>query len=212
LIFIPIFTLNINREMGKNNRFGKAEILSLNDQQKIMRQLKNAAHKLFFQIALNTAERWGAIRQLLVEDVYGDPARSIPKREITFRAPTRKANPDGNRTTRQVPINDSLAAALKQYKPPFGGYLFPSPDYDDRPISYQCADKFLRVAVAKAKLSHRGISTHSTRRTAITRLSEAGVGIMEIKQITGHKSVEVLIRYIEDNPARVRAALAVLSG
>ncbi len=198
--------------MAKNNRYGKAEILSLHDQQKILRVLKNATHKLFFQIALNTAERWGAIRQLLVEDVYANPSRSLPKREITFRAPTRKAAPDGSRQTRQVPINDSLAAALRSYKPPSYGYLFPSPDYDNRPVSYQSVDKFLREALSRAKLSHRGISTHSTRRTAITRLSEAGVGIMEIKQITGHKSLSALMGYIEDNPTRVRAALAVLSG
>lgn len=198
--------------MGKNNRYGKAEILSLEDQRKIKKELKNPAHKLFFSIALNTAERWGAIRQLRVEDCYGDPHRSIPRREITFRAPTRKADPDGTRTTRQVPINEDLSVALRAYKPPTSGYLFPSPEECDRPITRQAVDWFLRSAVAKAKLSHRGISTHSTRRTAITRLSESGTGIMEIKQITGHKSLSALMGYIEDNPARVRAALAVLSG
>lgn len=198
--------------MGKNNRYGKAEILSLEDQRKIKKELKNPAHKLFFAIALNTAERWGAIRQLRVEDCYADPYHSIPKREITFRAPTRKAAPDGSRTTRQVPVNEDLALALKVYKPKGEGYLFPSPTKGDRPICRQAVDWFLRTAVAKAKLSHRGISTHSTRRTAITRLSESGTGIMEIKQITGHKSLSALMGYIEDNPGRVRAALSVLSG
>jgi integrase/recombinase XerD len=196
--------------MGKNNRFGQAEILGLKDIQKLKRAFLSEAHKLFFAIALNTAERWGAIRSLRVEDIYADPVRRIPKDIVTFRASTRKANPDGSRTTRQVFVNEDLARALRAFAPPISGYLFPSPNNPNAPITFQAVDQFLRAAVERAGLSGRGISTHSTRRTAITRLYEKGIGLMEIKNITGHKSIAALIRYVENNPNRTKAALELL--
>lgn len=196
--------------MGKNNRFGQAEILSVKDIQKIKRALVSDSHKLMFAIAIHTAERWGAIRQLRVEDVYADPVRSIPHKLVTFRASTRKAAPDGSRTTRQVFVNADLAIALRSYKPNCSGYLFPSPINEDRSVSPQAVDQFLREAVERAGLGDRGISTHSTRRTAITRLYEAGIGLFELKAITGHKSIAALLRYIEYNPNRTKAALELL--
>ncbi|MBC7879950.1 MAG: tyrosine-type recombinase/integrase [Anaerolineae bacterium] len=40
-------------------------------------------------------------------------------------------------------------------------------------------------------------STHSLRRTAITRLHAVGVGLRTIQRISGHRSLAALQRYIE---------------
>ncbi|MCU0534226.1 MAG: hypothetical protein MUD14_10065 [Hydrococcus sp. Prado102] len=129
--------------MGKICRHGQAEILSARDIQKIKRALVSPSHQLMFAIALHTAERWGAIRQLKVEDVYADPVRSVPHKLVTFRASTRKAAPDGSRATRQVFVNGDLAFSLRAYRPPTRGYLFPSPQKEG-PVSPQAVDQFLR--------------------------------------------------------------------
>lgn len=189
---------------------GKAEILNDLDERKIYKNIEESRYKLFWIIATLTGERWGAIRQLRVTDCYKDPARSIPQTHITFRAASRKASPTGVRSTRQIPLNDRLLRELQAYRPPMSGYLFPSPSKDGEPICSRECDRFFRLAVLKAKLLGKGYSTHSTRRTFITKLHAAGVDLRVIKEITGHQSLQVLSGYIDVSPDRVKSAIALL--
>lgn len=50
-------------------------------------------------------------------------------------------------------------------------------------------------------------SSHSGRRSLITRLSESGIDIYSISKIAGHKSIETTARYVNDNPERLRKIL-----
>lgn len=195
----------------KVNRHGQAAILSPSDTAKIRRQLSNDAHRLFFDIARFTGERWGAIAQLQVGDVYADPVLCLPHEVITFRAATRKADPSGKRATRQVPIHPDLRDLLLAYTPPLEGsaWLFPSPA-SEGPVSFSAADKWLRAAIRGAGLEGKGFSTHSTRRTLITRLANNGVAIRVIQAITGHRDLKTLARYIEVTPDQISAALGAL--
>lgn len=194
----------------KNNRNGKAEILNDLDLVKLYKAIKGPRYKLFFLIAELTGERWGAIRQLQIADIYKDAARSIPQTHITFRAATRKASPSGLRKTRQVPIHDRLRRELQAYRPPLSGYLFPSPVREGEPICSRECDRFFKRALTRCKLDDRGFSTHSTRRTFITKLHEKGVDIRVIKEITGHQSLAVLSGYIDVSPDRVKSAIELL--
>jgi integrase/recombinase XerD len=195
----------------KSNRHGQAAILSDVDYTKIRRHLKSDTHKLFFDIAKWTGERWGAIAQLQVGDVYSDPVLSLPHEQITFRASTRKASPKGERSTRQVPVHPQLRDVLMAYNPAIqpSAYLFPSP-LGEQPITFSAADKWFRAAVAQAGLRHKGFSTHSTRRTLITNLSQKGIGLKVIQAVTGHRDLKSLLRYIEVSPEQVKEAIAVL--
>nr|MCC5640549.1 site-specific integrase [Nostoc sp. CHAB 5844] len=90
----------------KNNRNGQAAILTETDYSKIRRHIKSQKYKLLFDLAWYTGERWGALVQLSVEDVYNSDG--TPREYINFRARTRKASPDGKRKTRQVPVHPVL--------------------------------------------------------------------------------------------------------
>lgn len=196
--------------MPKNNRSGQAAILTESDLQKIRRQLDNKTHRLFWDIARYTGERWGAITKLDVGDVYSDPHRGVPHADITFPAAIRKASPDGTRQTRQVPVHPSLQEILEAYKPPVDGWLFPSRTKPGEPMSFQAADDFLRRALEAAQIAHKGISSHSTRRSFITALYLRGVDLATLQKITGHRDLKSLQRYIEISPERVRRAIATL--
>ena len=197
--------------MAKNNRSGQAALLSESDISKIRRELVNKEHRLFWDVARYTGERWGAICQLQVFDVYSDPYKSKPHLDITFRAATRKAAPDGSRQTRQVPVHPSLKEILEAYKSPLDTiWLFPSKSRPGQHISFQAADDFFRKALEKAGLNHKGLSTHSTRRTFITNLYRKGVDLVTLQKITGHRDIKVLRQYIEVSPERVRAAISQL--
>lgn len=195
--------------VAKNNRSGQSAILSESDYARIRKQLINPAHRLIFDIARYTGERWGAIVQLAVRDVYDKPEFSLPRAEITFTAATRKANPDGKRSTRQVPVHPTLADLLCVYNPPLAGYLFVGQS-EGRHLTFSAADKALKRAIDHAALEGKGISTHSTRRTLITELSESGTDLKTMQAITGHKDSKSLLRYVEVSPDRVKGAIARL--
>ncbi|MEA5452951.1 tyrosine-type recombinase/integrase [Leptolyngbya sp. CCNP1308] len=55
-----------------------------------------------------------------------------------------------------------------------------------------------------------GISTHSFRRTALTNLSNAGVPLRVIQEISVHRSLASLQRYLEVSPEQKKAAIAAL--
>ena len=167
-------------------------------------------NRLLLDVARYTGERWGALIQLQVEDVFDD--NNKPRSWLTIRASTRKARPDGKRSTRQLPLHPQLKEILEGYQmqSPRSKWLFESPIRNGEHLTLRSADFMFRVAIDLAGLGHKGYSTHSTRRTFITRLYERGVDIHTIQRITGHSDLKSLIRYIDIDPARISKAIAVL--
>lgn len=192
----------------KVNRSGQGAIITEGDYQKIRRCIKEKKYKLLLDIAHYTGERWGAIVQLRVLDVFDQD--HTPREEITFRAVTRKADPNGNRHTRQVPIHPTLAEILEAAPIYSSDWLFPSRIIEGQHITLRAADLMFRAALAQAKLHTKGYCTHSTRRTFITRLWESGVDLHTIQLLTGHHDTKSLVRYIEANPERIKKAIALL--
>ncbi|MEM9448374.1 MAG: tyrosine-type recombinase/integrase [Cyanobacteria bacterium P01_E01_bin.6] len=198
--------------MAKSNRNGQAAILSDRDYAAIRNQLVSESHKLFFDIARWTGERWGAIASLRIGDCYFNHYDGTPRDTIVFRASTRKASPDGTRKTRECPIHPTLLDTLKRYRPDGNreDWLFPSKDNAGNHITFWGCDKWFRCAVDKAGLSSKGISTHSTRRTLITRLARKGIDVKTLAAITGHRDVKSLMRYVEVDAQTVNRAIATL--
>lgn len=185
---------------------GQAAIISDIDYAKIRKAL-DGRYKLLLDIARYTGERWGALVQIQRSDLWDDLGKV--RDAITFRAATRKASRSGQRITRQVPVHPTLKEILALYPVPNSQFLFKSKT-EDRPITLRAADLALRAAVAKVGLQHKGYSSHSTRRTFITRLYEKGVDLKTIQSITGHHDLKALVRYIEHDPARSERAIALL--
>jgi integrase/recombinase XerD len=70
------------------------------------------------------------------------------------------------------------------------------------------ADLILRKACDRLGLV--GVSTHSFRRTALTRMANAGVPLSVIQRISGHSSLATLQRYLEVNEAQVGEAISAI--
>ena len=193
----------------KVNGHGQAAIISDADYQKIRKSTRDKKYRLLLDIARYTGERWGALVQLSINDVYDNSWN--PRSSITFRARTRKAAPGGKHTTRQVPIHPSLMELLEAYRPPDAScWLFPSRIDFSSHITLKAADLMFRAAVEASSLAHKGYSTHSTRRTFITRLWESAVDLHTIQLLTGHSDTKSLVRYIEADPERIKKAIALI--
>lgn len=197
--------------MPKNNRSGQSTILSDGDYLTIKNHLANSKHKLIVDVAWWTGERLGAICKLPTSAVFD--VKGKPLDYITFPARTRKASPTGKRKTRQVPVHANLRGILREYwrlhHPDFNGYLFPGGDGSNA-LQFQSADDALRKALVKANMQFAGISSHSFRRSFITKLSRKGIAVSTIQKITGHADLKTLSRYIDVSDDQMREAISVL--
>ncbi len=97
---------------------------------------------------------------------------------------------------RLVPMSPRLLTALRnywrEYRPPT--YLFPGKDHDT-PLSGTTMQKAVKAAAREAGLS-TAISPHTLRHSFATGLLEAGVDLLTIGQLLGHKSFMTTMIYL----------------
>ncbi|NEP15460.1 MAG: site-specific integrase [Leptolyngbya sp. SIO4C1] len=179
--------------MPKSDRNGQAEIWTADQLEAVMAELAPNMRALF-SICRYTGCRISEARQLRAEDLVNDV--------VVFRKRTTK----GEAETREVAMHPKLRTVLREASLPVAGYLFAG--RKGQPITRQAADKALRLACDR--LGFTGFSTHSFRRTALTRLSDAGVPLRVVQEISGHRSLDVLRRYLEVKPEQIEDAISML--
>lgn len=176
--------------MPKNNRNGQSNIWSEDQFEQVIAELSPKMQCLL-SICYYTSCRISEALQLTAEDVVGD--------RLVFRRATTKT-----RKTREVKIHPKLLAVMEQVELPTSGYLFPGRGKRGH-LTRQAVDHALREACDYLDL--KGFSTHSSRRTAATRLNNAGVPLRVIQQIGGWSSLAALQRYLEVTPDQVEEAI-----
>lgn len=73
------------------------------------------------------------------------------------------------------------------------------------PMTAYSMARFLKTLYIEAGIP--GASSHSGRRTLITRLAERGVDLKAIAQIAGYTSIRTTAVYVESNPTRLARIL-----
>ncbi|MEH2283351.1 MAG: site-specific integrase [Nostoc sp.] len=194
--------------MAKINRKGKAAILTDGEYSKIRRQIRTEKYQLLLDLAWFTGERWGALVQVKVSDVYAEPGK--PKEDIVFPGIIRKHRPDGSSDTTEIPVHAILKESLERYKPQTNSeWLFPS-RCGTKPITWRNARNIFIAASNNAGFEVKGISTHSTRRSMINKLRKNGIAKEIIRSFTGHRDNKGLEPYFEIEMDERRAAIATL--
>lgn len=186
----------------KLNGYGRARVLSSSEIDKLFAWgLSSKRDQALFGICLHTGCRISEALAITVKDIQAG--------YITLK----KCVTKGKRRTRMIPINDSLQglleAYLREYKPK--SFLFPS-HYNAKTHQHMtraAADLILKTACQRVGLV--GVSTHSFRRTALTRMHNAGVPLRVIQEISGHSSLETLQRYLEVTDQQIVDAVKVIS-
>ena len=72
----------------------------------------------------------------------------------------------------------------------------------------QSYDRVLRRTLQE--LAIKGASSHSMRRSSLTKLADAGTPLRHIMEVSGHQSLDVLSRYLGCTPKQRRAAINAL--
>ena len=124
--------------------------------------------------------------------------------------------PEAKAGEREQPITPALAAALKQQQQmerEGEEWVFPTviPGQAKAGHRTNMARPFAR-AVARAKLDPDKVTPHTMRRTAITRLVKAGVDLPTIQRISGHKTLAMVLRYVNIHGDHIDAAINALDG
>ena len=85
------------------------------------------------------------------------------------------------------------------------GWVFPNPKSASGHYESMKAP-FRRAAVA-ASLDPRAVTPHTLRHTAITDLAETGAAVQTVREFSGHRTTEMVMRYIHAREHRVNEAL-----
>jgi integrase/recombinase XerD len=110
--------------------------------------------------------------------------------------------------TGKVRVIEDLRRLLVEYYPLSGEiYLFPG--RSDGHISEDSASRILREACQQVGII--GVSTHSFRRSALSQMSNAGIPLRVVMEISGHRNLEQLQRYLEVTDEQVLGAAASLA-
>ncbi|MCC5611052.1 site-specific integrase [Nostoc sp. CHAB 5834] len=187
----------------KINRHGRAKVLTQQEIQLIFSDgLDNGRDRALFGVCLFSACRIRECCTLLTQDIY------TPKGNVRPRLIIRKSNTKGKLATRSIPVIEDLRRLLVEYYPLAGdNYLFPG--RSNGHISEDSAARILRVACQQVDIF--GVSSHSFRRTALTQMSNAGIPLRVIQEISGHRNLEQLQRYLEVTDNQVLGAAASLA-
>jgi integrase/recombinase XerD len=188
----------------KINRHGRAKILTSSEIQQLFNEgFQSDRDRALFGVCLYTACRINEACTLNTLDVYDKKMRV--RDEIIFR----RHNTKGKLAARAVPVIEELRSLLVKYQPNNrDGFLFPG-RHGKGHINSESASRILRETCEM--IDFEGVSTHSFRRTALTQMSNAGIPLRVIQEISGHRNLEELQKYLEVSPEQVKGAVSSLS-
>lgn len=211
---------------------GKAALIPFNQVDLILKLLEDGKaesrvgcqlkYKTIFGIGIYTALRIGEIITLKYNDVY-----TLKGTVEILRVKRLKKR--GKNIYSEININPRLKKILLEYRKQYDdmlrkqeakesdllGYtvsskvktnpfLFPSNNKDGF-ITYVQVDKKFDEVFKLLNLNK--CSTHSMRRTALTKLKNEGVPLSVIADISGHESLEGLKVYLETDPQEIELAM-----
>ena len=190
----------------KVNRFGRAKILTPDEINLLFNErFTNPRDRALFGVCLYGAARINEACTLLRGDVIGFKG----VRPVLV---IRNYNTKGKQETREIQVHPQLKEYIEEHnrrdrwhtRP----HLFPG-RHGRNHIRKVSADKILRDTCLKLEIE--GVSTHSFRRTALTKMSDAGVPLRHIQAISGHKTLSSLERYLGVTEGQKETAISTLN-
>ncbi|EKD74385.1 MAG: Integrase family protein [uncultured bacterium] len=119
--------------------------------------------------------------------------------------------PKAKAGAREQPITQQLATFLKSYIEAATlnqEWLFPAKRSATGHVMN--IEKQFRRVVTHAGLDPKEVVRHTLRHTAITHLVQAGVDLPTVQRISGHKTLQMVVRYSHQNGEHIKAAMDAL--
>jgi integrase len=196
-----MFSLGIKWKMADENPVKEVQLfqeqqieMRILTREEIDRLVANATPRLkpILLIALNTGMRKGEILHLRWHDVDLD-------NQFFFLKQTKSNKP------RKIPMSGFVTDVLRSIKRT-GEFVFVNPK-TGKPIS-DLQTPF-KAACRKAGISD--LRFHDLRHTAATYMVTGGIDLVTVKEILGHATIQMTMRYAHPTPENKRHAVEVLS-
>ncbi|ELS02732.1 site-specific recombinase XerD [Xenococcus sp. PCC 7305] len=190
----------------KVNKFGRAAILTPAQITLLFDEgFTKARDRAMFGVCLYAAARINEACTLLRGDVIG--IKGV--RDVLV---IRSYNTKGKQSTREIQMHPQLKEYLELYQKKAlyqnSPHLFPG-RHGRGSIHKASADRILRDTCKRLEIE--GVSTHSFRRTALTKMSDSGVPLRHIQAISGHRTLAALERYLGVTEQQKENAIAALN-
>lgn len=150
----------------------------------------------FILIALATSMRKTEILSIQIKNI------DLPR--LVIYIPIAKGG------AREQPITQYLASFLKDYLakiPSDQTWLFPANSASGHAISIE---KPFRRVVTQIGLDPKQVVRHTLRHTAITHLVQSKMDLPTVQRVSGHKTLQMVMRYSHQNGEHIRAAMNAL--
>jgi len=207
-----------------NTTFGvkamsQARVLTERELRKVLNFCSNQPHATRNRAMLLCTHmagmRVGEVAALRICDVLG--ADGAVMDEISLAASQTKGN-----NSRTVLVPKKLQEELTEYLQERFGLkdllavtltdtqraLFPTQKNPKRGFTANTLCQLFHKIYKDARMT--GATSHSGRRTFITKLADKGVGVRVLMALAGHKSIATTQRYIELNPTVMKAAVELI--
>jgi len=206
-ILSGIFTMAVDYEEIAQNPCRKVQTLPENNQR--TRHLSFEEEDNLF--AKLTGDR-EYLRPLVTVAIYAGPRRGellkLRWSNVDFALNTINFKETKTNRDRSVPMEPIVQEALVELREQAGDaeYVFTNPDTGTR---YTDIKKSFSAACREAGITN--FTFHDLRHTFGTRLADAGVDVVKIKELMGHASIVTTMRYIHATDQGKRGAIIVLS-
>ena len=159
------------------------EVLSGEEVSRLMECVTNLKHRTFLLTLYSAGLRLNEAANLRISD--------IDSQRMQLKVACGKGAKE-----RRVPLSPRLLNELreywKKYHPP--EYLFPGRT-NDVPLAPTTIQKVCKTAVLRSGIN-RNITPHTLRHSFATHLLEAGVDLLAISRLLGHKSFSTTMKYL----------------
>ncbi len=179
----------------------RLEFLAIDESRTLLEASAGTSWHDMILLALRTGMRLGEIFGLRWEDV------DFSRRMITVQHSVVQGieGSPKNHQRRHIPMTDEVCRTLFEERRG-EGLVFRR--QDGRPRAYHTAYKGLHRACDRAGL--RRISWHVLRHTFASQLATKGVPLTAIKELLGHSTINMTMRYAHLAPSTLKDAVAVL--
>ena len=161
-----------------------------------------ARDRAIVMVSFHLGLRAKEIAALTVGDVRGDDG------QIRDQFTLDKAQTKGG-VTRTVYLNQKLRRELRSFVPKTAKAT--DPLFASQKGGHFSANTMCQLFIdIYAQCGLAGASSHSGRRSFITRLANKGINVRLLAALAGHSSIQVTQRYIDVNPDQLSAAVELL--
>ena len=190
----------------KKNRFGQAKVLDTEELDLVIKYLPSKFHQVLATTLRNTGARVGEVIQLTWNDVEEESIlfpKTICKRKLK---------------SREIFISKTFYKCLMDWKEDWTLFKGRQPlpeDYifygrfNGSHITSRAFFLALEKSLERAKI--RGATSHSFRRSQLTKLHKSGLPLKIIQSLSGHSSLSTLSLYLDVSDSDKKKAISLLA-